>query len=458
MPTEPRTIDVAALIDGRRLNGFNYLVIALSWLITAFDGLDQSMIGFTVPYIRDELHLTNAMIGYIASAGLAGMTIGGLLSPVIADRVGRRPAVIATAFAFGVLTAATAWADSFRAVLAMRFVDGLAIGGMLPLAWALNIEFVPRRMRSTAVTIIMVGYSLGSAVAGPLTNAIAPTHGWQGVYVAGGLGTLVCVAALWLWLPESIRFLVIEQRRPAMLVRTLKRLAPLSDATPADRFVLSDEAKAPPSFTVAQLVAGDLRLITPLLWAGYLMSSLAVFFNSSWGPIVLESLHFPRRTAALVPSLSSALGAAAGLALMRFTDRYGPASIAVYAAIAVPVLLCVGFGFVPREVFLIASLVGTTLVLGEHFGMHSIAGIYYPSAIRASGGGIATSVAKLGAIVGPLVGAAVLSSSLPVVRTYALLAVCPALVLVCVLGIATVVRGRSGKSVAAAPHDAVVRP
>jgi AAHS family 4-hydroxybenzoate transporter-like MFS transporter len=128
---------------------------------------------------------------------------------------------------------------------------------------------------------------------------------------------------------------------------------------------------------------------------------------------------------------------------MRFTDRRGPGSIAVYPAIAIPVLLLVGFGFVPREFFLVFSLIGTIMVTGQHFGMHSIAGIYYPSAIRGAGGGMATSVAKLGAILGPIVGAVVLSSGLPIVRTYALLAVCPAFVFACVLGIAAVVRSRT---------------
>ena len=238
-----RTIDVAALIDGRRLNGFNYFVIVLSWLITAFDGLDAVMIGFTLPYIRDELGLTTTMLSYIASAGNAGMAIGGFLAPLLADRLGRRPAVVATSIGVGVLMAATAWADSYESLLVMRFVNGLAIGGLLPLAWALNIEFVPKRLRATVVTIIMVGYSVGSAMAGPLTNAVAPTYGWQGVYFAGGLGALVCAAALWVWLPESIRFLVLKERRPAVVARTLRRLDPASDATENDRFVLSDEAR-----------------------------------------------------------------------------------------------------------------------------------------------------------------------------------------------------------------------
>jgi MFS transporter, AAHS family, 4-hydroxybenzoate transporter len=442
-----RTIDVAALIEGRRLNGFNYGVIALSWLVTAFDGLDALMLGFTLPYMRDELGLSTAMIGYIAAGGNAGMAIGALLAPLLADRIGRRPAIVATSLMFGALTAATAWAASYEALLAMRFLTGLAIGGMLPLAWALNIEFVPKRMRSTVVTIIMVGYSVGGALAAPLTNAIAPTYGWEGVYLAGGLATLVCVAAIWVWLPESVRFLVLAGRQREALVRTLRRLVPSSDATPADRFVLSDEIKTTPQLHVRDLFAGPLRYVTPLLCIGYFMSSIGAFFTSSWGPIVLESLDFPRDTAAIVKSMASLFGAAAGLLVMRFTDRFGPISIAAYPAIAVPVLVAVGFGAFSGDAFLATALFGTVMIMGAHFGMHSIAGIYYPSVIRATGAGVASGVAKCGAILGPLVGAAVLSSDLPVVRTYALLAICPAVLFFCLLGIAAAVRSREAPSV-----------
>jgi AAHS family 4-hydroxybenzoate transporter-like MFS transporter len=440
MATRMRTIDVTALIEGRRFDGFYYGVVALSWLITAFDGLDGLMIGFTLPYMRDELHLTTAMMGYIAAAGNAGTAVGGFLSPLLADRIGRRPTVIGTSLVFGVLTAATALAGSYEALVGMRFVNGLALGGLLPLAWALNIEFVPKRMRATVVTIIMVGYSFGSALAGPLTNAIAPGHGWQGVYLAGGLGTLVCAVALWIWLPESIRFLVLSGRRPAAVAGTLRRLDPACDATADDRFVLSDEVKTAGKVPLKELFAGPLRAVTPLLWLGFFMSSLGVFFTSSFGPTVLESLGFPRPTAALVKSSVSLLGAAAGLLLMRFTDRKGPIAIATYPALAVPVLLVVGYGLLSGDAFLAMVLLGSGLVMGGHFGVQSIAGVYYPSAVRATGGGFASGVAKLGAILGPLVGAAVLSSHLPVVRTYALLAICPAALVFCALGIAAALR------------------
>ena len=190
MTSAARTVDVSAIIDGRRLTGFNYGLIALSWLITVFDGFDMMLVSFTAPYMRDEFGLSKMMLGRVFSAGLVGMMLGGFIFSFVADRIGRRPTVVTAAFGFGLLTVATGFAGSYKGLLALRFLDGLALGGMLPLAWALNIEFVPARMRSTIVTIIMMGYSFGTAVAAPMTNWIAPNHGWQGVYLAGGAGTI----------------------------------------------------------------------------------------------------------------------------------------------------------------------------------------------------------------------------------------------------------------------------
>jgi AAHS family 4-hydroxybenzoate transporter-like MFS transporter len=248
---------------------------------------------------------------------------------------------------------------------------------------------------------------------------------------------------------------VLRQRRPETVVRTLRRLDASIEATPRDQFVLSDEAKAA-DVRFRQLFAGRLRAITPLLCLAYFMSSLGVFFVTSFGPTVLEDLAVARPTAALVKSAVSALGAVAGLLLMRFTDRIGPISISAYAAIAVPALLLVGFDTFSGDMFIAMVLFGTTMLMGTHFGMHSIAGIYYPSAIRATGAGLVSSVAKVGSVFGPLVGGAVLSSGLPVIRTYALLAVCPAVLFFCVVGVAAAVRGR--RAAAAGPAIASPRP
>ena len=132
---------------------------------------------------------------------------------------------------------------------------------------------------------------------------------------------------------------------------------------------------------------------------------------------------------------------------MRFTDRLGARAVAFYPALAIPVLLMQGFDLVPMHLFLAANVLGGLLISGGHFGILSIAGIFYPSAIRASGAGWATSVAKVGGILGPIVGAAVLSSGLPVTRSYALLAVCPVILFVCAFGIHIVTRAPVGTGV-----------
>ena len=437
-----RSFDVAAFIDGRRLSPFNRRLILLSWLITLFDGFDMQVVAFTAPYMRDELHLTTRMLGNVFSAGTFGMVLGGLGFSYIGDRVGRRPTVLVTAFLFGILTIGLAFAKTYPQLLAMRFVDGLAIGGMLPLAWALNIEFVPKHMRALVVTIIMMGYSLGSAIGGPLTNLIAPTHGWQGVYIVGGVGSLLSATALLVFLPESVRFLVARGRRPDVVAATLKRIEPTLDVRADDRFVLADETKATRNFTVGQLFHGRLAPITLLLWSGYLVSSLGIYFSSSWGPTVLESLHYPRSTAALVSSLAGILGAIAGILLMKLTEHRGPGWIAIFPVIATPLLLAIGFGLMPAALFLPGVVLGALLIGGEHSALISITGIYYPSAIRSSGGGWAASVGKAGGVLGPIVGAVILSSGLPVLRSYAFLAFCPLVLGACMLLLAGVVKRR----------------
>lgn len=455
MASAPRTIDIATFIDGRKLGPFNYKLIILSWLITVFDGFDMMMISFTAPYMRDELGLDKIMLGNVFSSGLFGMMLGGFAFAYIGDRIGRRRTIVSAAFAFGVLTTATAFAQSYEALLVLRFLDGFAIGGMLPLAWALNIEYVPNRMRSTVVTIIMVGYSLGTALAGPVTVWLAPQYGWEAVFIFGGVGTLLCAFALLWALPESVRFLASKGIKPDLVASTLNRIDPALGATAADDFTVSDEIKVKGEFSVSKLFLGDLKWLTPLLWLAYIASTLAVYFKANWGPIVYEDLNFDRSTAAYVSSFGGILGAAFGLLLMRFTDKKGPFAVAVYPLLAFPFLLLVGLVPMSQNMFLVLSLISTSFVGGAHFGILSIAGVYYPSAIRANGAGWATSIAKIGGISGPIIGALVLSSGLPIVRSYAILAICPAVLAVCAIGIGLIVR-RRGSAVPDIPVPSAV--
>jgi AAHS family 4-hydroxybenzoate transporter-like MFS transporter len=185
---------------------------------------------------------------------------------------------------------------------------------------------------------------------------------------------------------------------------------------------------------------------------------MAVFFIVNWTPLVFEALKYTRSEAATAASMNSAMGAIGGLLLMRFTDKYGSAAITIMPVITTILLLFAGLMFIGHTPFLILSAAVGGFLIGGHFGMHSVCGIFYPSAYRANGAGWATSVAKIGSIAGPALGGVILSTSLPVRNIYAVLAVCPAVYAVCVYTVGRMHSKMLGREALLAPAGPGARP
>lgn len=451
---KPSVIDVAQVIEQQKPGGFTARLVLISWLVTFFDGYDMNVIAFAAPYLAGEYGLDTLMLGNLFSIGVAGTVLGGFLFGYIGDRIGRRRTIVLVTALFGCLTLALGFADDYREFLILRFLNGIALGGALPLIWALSIEYVPRRFRATVVTLIMLGYSLGVATAGPISVLLIPRFGWPAVFIFGGTASLISAALLYLTLPESLRFMVTRDMPREVIARTLRRLAPARDIPPDARFVISDEAA--PARGVSRLAAlfqSELALITPLLWIAFIASSMATYFYANWGPLVFEGLGFSRNQAAWVTTLNSVAGALGGLALMRFTDRLGPVSVAVLPAVSVPLLLIVGL--TPMGLGALTALTVTLKFFlgGAHFGITSIAGLFYPTAVRGSGAGWAASVAKIGSVAGPWLGGYVLASGLAPQKTFAVLAICPAVFAASVFAIFIVQRNARRQAALAPVRD-----
>ena len=262
----------------------------------------------------------------------------------------------------------------------------------------------------------------------------------------------MCAGLLFLFLPESIRFLSAKGQRPDVIARILNRMSPQLGAKAEDTFVVADESLQRTNFNPTQLFSGWLKWLTIFLWVGYTLSSLAIYFDANWGPTVIEEIGFPRAQAGNLIALGTIMGAGLGLCLMRFTDKFGPFAVAVYPLIAIPILLYIGLGEPPKNILLPLLVIGPTLISGGHFGILSIAGVFYPSVIRANGAGWATSIAKIGGVVGPIIGAQILSTGIMPVRVFGFIALCPIVLAACAIGIGLVVRRerRSPSLIAAA--------
>lgn len=440
------SFDVAAHLETRRLSRFNYLLIALSCLLTLFDGLDMTLMAFVAPYARTDLGVSDTELGALFSFGMAGMVVGGVIFGWLGDRFGRRPMILVCTIGFGLLTTVTATAISFEQFALFRLLNGIAIGGLLPLCWALHIENSPSRVRASVITSIMVGYGLGAALAGPLTTWIAPAHGWRMVFVTAGVASLVTAIPVALLMPESVRFLVMRRAPSHRITALLKRFDPGLSLTAGTSYHLGDEighgaAASRPS--IGSLFDDSLRLLTPLLWIGYAASSIAVTFIASWNPTIFEEIGFSRGDAATASAVANASGALLGLILMRFTDRFGPVSLILLPSIAAPLLLVVGLASLSPANFMAVNLLAQSLIGGAHYGVLSIAGLFYPTHIRASGAAFAASVGKSASVAGPMLGAMLLANDIPAIRIFAILAIFPAIFATSALLIALLVRRRS---------------
>lgn len=305
---------------------------------------------------------------------------------------------------------------------------------------------MPRSMRATSVTIIMMGFSFGAASAGPIANWTVPYLGWEGIFWVCGAMTGVFAVILVFTLPESTRWMVAREKPAARIVPMLARINPGFEAQAYERFKLSDEREttrsANPLLKFRELFVGALLIITPLIWAAYFFSSFAIYLKSAYGVIFMENLGISRQNAAWLASIGAILGALGGVALLALTEKRGPGWITLAPLVGIPFILLVATGYVlGGPAFVPILLIGAVMVGAGHAAVISITSIYYPSAVRATGGGWASFMAKFAAVAAPIFGAQFLTGRQGAMDGYLFTVGCLAGIVVCVWALAWFARG-----------------
>src|SRR6202042_3529031 len=210
-------IDVAEFIDQQPVGRFQIGLLLTCAAVLFLDGFDTQAIGYVAPAVAREWGLTKGALGPVFSAGLFGLMIGALLFGPLADRIGRKKIIVFSTLAFGIGALVTALVQDVNALLAIRFLTGVGLGGAMPNAIAMTSEFSPRRRRATMVMIMFCGFSVGAALGGLIAAALIPHFGWRSVFIVGGAAPLLLVPVLAWRLPESVRVLALFGRAPARL-------------------------------------------------------------------------------------------------------------------------------------------------------------------------------------------------------------------------------------------------
>lgn len=430
-------VDVVPLIENQKVGRFWLMLFAVSWAVTFLDGFDLQIISFAGRYLQESFELSNTQLGTLGTVGVVGTLLGGIAMGYVGDRVGRKPAIVVSTIGFGVFMLLFAVAQDYTQLVVLRFATGVFLGGALPLVWAVVTEFAPARLRSTSVVITMIGYSLGSASGGPVSNALIPRFGWESVFIAGGVASLLAAVPVILFLPESVKFLAQKDLRQHRIAAILRRAVPGAVVPAGARFVVGTGGLDRSSFRPADLFRGGrLALITPLVWVAYMCSSAIVFYLAFWGPILNERIGFSVSAAATLAAWTAVAGAAGQLLIGRFIDHRGAGTIAWMPLLAVPCLMLIGLVQLNAVAYIAVIVLAHVFVIGGHGGIISICGIFYRPAIRANGAGWATSMAKFGAMLGPWLAGFVMDHGVDARGTFFVFAFFPVamVVLLVVLG------------------------
>jgi AAHS family 4-hydroxybenzoate transporter-like MFS transporter len=406
-----QTFQVNEFVDGQRIRSFNILLLVWSFLTMFADGFDLNSLGFAAPDLTRLWGVERSAMGTVLSANLYGIFLGAPLLGWLGDKYGRRPIIIGGTLLYGVVTLIMAWTTTMEQMVVLRFIAGIGIGGIMPNTISLNSELTPKKYRSMLIVLMFMGITTGSTGVGLVAAYFMQEHGWQIIFHSGGVLPVVIALGLYFALPESLKLLATQPGRRAELIATARRMRPDlridDDATFVNPpIVAGSEGK------VTELFKGSLKLITPLLWVCFCVALMANFFLNNTLPLIFDNCGIPAQEAALTATWYHAGGIFGGLLISVLLDRFGFMIVAVLFLLAAPCIMLLGMEGLPF--FALASVAGMAgvAILGAQFGNNAAAGLIYPTSIRGKGVGTALSIGRIGGIVGPYAGAALLGMNL----------------------------------------------
>ena len=164
---KPRdSTDLQAVMDSSRIGGFQVAIILVCASVAMFDGFDTQAIALAAPEIAASWKVAPSVFGGVFASGLFGALLGAIAFGLAADRFGRKPSLLVAVALFGLVTFATPFVHDVPALIAVRFITGIGLGGALPGIISITSEYAPARSRATIVSLMFCGFPLGAVLGG----------------------------------------------------------------------------------------------------------------------------------------------------------------------------------------------------------------------------------------------------------------------------------------------------
>jgi MFS transporter, putative metabolite:H+ symporter len=307
LPLTEQTI--AARIERLPYSRWHVTVTAILGVAIFFDSFDSLAIAYVLPVIIPAWHIPPEKVGALISVANFGQALGAITFGWVAERIGRVSAARITIALFAVMSLACAFTQNYEQLFVCRFLEGIGLGGEIPVASTYVSEILRAERRGgrflTYQMIFPIGL-LGSGIAGA---AVVPRLGWQWMFIIGAMPALVAMV-LRRYCPESPRWLASKGRlteADAVLTEIERKVSrngtrPLPDVPELKLEIAAHETRWQELFQGRYL---SRTLLVWVLWtSGYIIS----YGLQTWIPTLYrEVYHLP-----LQQSLNYAIASPAG--------------------------------------------------------------------------------------------------------------------------------------------------
>ncbi|TQS42427.1 MFS transporter [Cryptosporangium phraense] len=389
-----------------RLDRVGRTVLALCFVVVLLEGFDLFVYSTVIPDLIDDpdWHLTASQAGRIGSYATFGMLLGSLAIGTVTDWIGRRKTVMACATWFSLLMAFCAVAPNPTVFGLGRFLAGLALGGLIPTAMPLVMEYIGENRRGRGATWMMAGYHVGGLVVAALAIAVLPAFGWRAMFWAGAIPIVVMLPLLWRYLPESVGFLLSHGRRAEAEAVASRHHIPLDDVQPDENPRADRSAGLRTIFGPGYLVA------TLLFFVASFCGLLLVYGFGTWLPELMRKSGYGLGSA-LTFLVVTNVGAIAGMLLTGpIADRAGTKRTAAIWFLTGAVFVGILSIHLPAVLMYLAAALAGFFLFTAQTVLYGHVGYHYPSSAHATALGWIAGIGRIGSVVGPTLGGVLLDA------------------------------------------------
>jgi MFS transporter, putative metabolite:H+ symporter len=418
-PSEQAVIgDVVARIERLPTSRWHVKARIIIGAATFFDAFDALAIASVLPAIAPMWKLSPQQIGFLISAGFLGQLVGALLFGWVSERFGRLTAMIWSVAIFGVMSLVCAFAWDYDSLVLFRTIQGIGLGGEMPVAATYISEITRAKGRGRFVLLYELVFPIGLVGASLAGLWIVPRFGWQYMFVLGAIPAVLALVLRRL-LPESPRWLAVRGRTAeaegalAVIERETERATgkPLPVPQPVS-------APRSPDASWADLFGPLYLRRTLVVWVIWFAAYLVNYGIAVWLPTLYRTVfRLPLEVSLQYGLITQAVGLLGTIVCAFAIDHVGRRpwfALSFFGAAAALIGLWTHGADAPERVLAYVTL-AYFFVSTINLGVYLYTPELYPTRVRSLAVGTASAWLRLASIIGPIVVGAMVGSGLQIV-------------------------------------------